>query len=354
MNNTENLRIEKYNSISNTLACMSNKQLRHALSDSTARHQGIGGSSVEIEVDNVPIFVKKVPISDFELKPDNYMSTANIFNLPMCYQYGIGSAGFGAWRELAAHIMTTNWVITRKCPNFPIMYHWRIIPDSISKEDLSYWDSQENYFATWENNQQIKFRIDSLNQANTSVMLFLEHFPKNLYQHLNEILTTNKSNNDASKHLNRISSSFENALDFMKANNFLHMDAHFWNVLADDEHIYLSDFGLALSETFDLSTSEKHFFEDHKNYDRYSFSVNLLHGVLTSYLGNTNWDQTLNDYLNNKLNADMPNAVKILLSKHAAVAEEMHTFYREIQKDKSSPYPTHKLDKLLEQQRGYL
>ncbi|MFO2743704.1 hypothetical protein SCM92_00625 [Legionella pneumophila serogroup 1] len=96
------------------------------------------------------------------------------------------------------------------------------------------------------------------------------------------------------------------------------------------------------------------FFEDHKNYDRYSFSVNLLHGVLTSYLGNTNWDQTLNDYLNNKLNADMPNAVKILLSKHAAVAEEMHTFYREIQKDKSSPYPTHKLDKLLEQQRGYL
>ncbi|MFO2743703.1 protein kinase [Legionella pneumophila serogroup 1] len=260
MNNTENLRIEKYNSISNTLACMSNKQLRHALSDSTARHQGIGGSSVEIEVDNVPIFVKKVPISDFELKPDNYMSTANIFNLPMCYQYGIGSAGFGAWRELAAHIMTTNWVITRKCPNFPIMYHWRIIPDSISKEDLSYWDSQENYFATWENNQQIKFRIDSLNQANTSVMLFLEHFPKNLYQHLNEILTTNKSNNDASKHLNRISSSFENALDFMKANNFLHMDAHFWNVLADDEHIYLSDFGLALSETFDLSTSEKHFF----------------------------------------------------------------------------------------------
>ena len=132
------------------------------------------------------------------------------------------------------------------------------------------------------------------------------------------------------------------------------MDAHFWNVLADDETIYLSDFGLALSERFDLSTNETHFFEDHKKYDRCHFSANLFHGILTSYLGNTNWDQTLNNYLNNKLNVDMPNEVKILLSKHAAVAEEMRTFYREIQKDKSSPYPTLKLDKLLQQQRGYL
>ncbi|KTD19418.1 hypothetical protein [Legionella israelensis] len=301
---------------------MSNKQLQSALSDSTVKHQGIGGSSVEIEVGNVPIFVKKVPISEFELKPNNYMSTANIFNLPMCYQYGIGSAGFGAWRELAAHIMTTNWVITGKCPNFPIMYHWRTIPDSISKEDLSYWDSQENYFANWENNPQIKFRIESLNQAKTSVLLFLEHFPKNLYQHLNEVLTANKSKNDSGKHLKRIRNSFKNVLDFMKANNFLHMDVHFWNALADEENIYLSDFGLSLSKRFDLSTSEKHFFEDNKNYDRCSFSINLLHSVLTSYLGNTNWDQTLNDYLNNKLSVDIPREVKALLSKHAAVAEE--------------------------------
>lgn len=88
MNNAERLRIEKYNAISNTLACMSNKLFRSTLSDRKTKHQGIGGASVEIEVD-VPVFVKKVPITGFELKPDNYRSTANIFNLPMCYQYGI-------------------------------------------------------------------------------------------------------------------------------------------------------------------------------------------------------------------------------------------------------------------------
>ncbi len=75
-------------------------------------HKGIGGTSLQIEIDNTPVFVKKVPLTDLELQPENYMSTANIFNLPMCYQYGIGSTGFGAWRELAAHVMITNWVIT--------------------------------------------------------------------------------------------------------------------------------------------------------------------------------------------------------------------------------------------------
>ncbi|HBD7093952.1 TPA: hypothetical protein KLD23_003136 [Legionella pneumophila] len=348
MNSTENERIEKYVKISNILACMSNKQLLSALSDSTAKHQGIGGASVEIEINNVPIFIKKVPITDFELQPDNYMSTANIFNLPMCYQYGIGSAGFGAWRELAAHIMTTNWVITGKCPNFPMMYHWRIIPDSIGKEDLSYWDSQENYFADWENNQQIKFRIDSLNQANTSILLFLEHFPKNLYQHLNEILAQSKPLSDSSKYLKKLITTFRSTLDFMSTNDFLHMDAHFHNVLADDETIYLSDFGLALSKKFDLSATELNFFEDNRNYDRCSFSVNLLHGILTSYVRDCNWDQTLQDYHNNKLTVNVPKEINELLLRHTPIAEEMHKFYREIQKDKSSPFPIHKLDKMLE------
>ena len=84
------------------------------------------------------------------------MSTANIFNLPMCYQYGIGSTGFGAWRELAAHVMTTNWVITGQCPNFPIMYHWRILADTdskiISDEEQTALDKDATY---WENNAPI-------------------------------------------------------------------------------------------------------------------------------------------------------------------------------------------------------
>ncbi|WP_406418196.1 hypothetical protein [Streptomyces sp. NBC_01614] len=35
-------------------------------------------------------------------------STANVLRLPAYFHHGIGSPGFGAWRELAVHTMTTN------------------------------------------------------------------------------------------------------------------------------------------------------------------------------------------------------------------------------------------------------
>ena len=96
-------RQQTYSRISSALACMSNKQLEKMLADGKVMHKGIGGTSLQVEIYNIPIFVKKAPITDLELQPKNYMSTANIFNLPMCYQYGIGSTGFGSWRELLAN-----------------------------------------------------------------------------------------------------------------------------------------------------------------------------------------------------------------------------------------------------------
>ncbi|HAT7747018.1 MULTISPECIES: protein kinase [Legionellaceae] len=346
--NTESKRIEKCTIVSNTLACMSNQQLQQVLSTGKEMHAGIGGTSVRIDIENIPVFVKRVPITEFELKPDNFMSTANIFKLPMCYQYGIGSAGFSAWRELAAHIMTTNWVISGQCPNFPMMYSWRIISNSLSKTDLSYWESTEKYLDYWENNPNIKERIHGLNSANTSVLLFLEHFPRNLHQHLKEVLSSNISELDSINHLEKLNKSFGTALEFMQKKGFLHMDAHFHNILADEDDIYLSDFGLALSKKFDLSMTEHNFVKDHEHYDRCSYSVNLLHAVLTAYAGKEHWDKTLSDYLTNKFSIKLPNKINEILSINAHIAEKMHTFYKEIQKDKSTPYPSNHMKEMLE------
>ncbi|HAT7873650.1 hypothetical protein [Legionella pneumophila] len=346
--NTESKRIEKYTIVSNTLACMSNQQLQQVLSTGNEMHSGIGGTSVRIDIENIPVFVKRVPITEFELKPDNFMSTANIFKLPICYQYGIGSAGFSAWRELAAHIMTTNWVISGQCANFPMMYSWRIIPNSLSKTDLSYWESTEKYLDYWENNQNIKERIHGLNNANTSVLLFLEHFPRNLHQHLKEVLSPSIVELDSINHLEKLNKSFGTVLEFMQKKGFLHMDAHFHNILADENDIYLSDFGLALSKKFDLSMTEHHFVKDHEHYDRCSYSVNLLHGVLTAYAGKDHWDQTLSDYLTNKFSIKLPDKINEILSKNAPIAEKMHIFYKEIQKDKSTPFPSNHMNGMLE------
>jgi hypothetical protein len=66
-------------------------------------HEGIGGKSALISIEDTPVFVKKLPLTNLEQLPQNFMSTANFFDLPLGYQYDMGSAGFGAWRELAAY-----------------------------------------------------------------------------------------------------------------------------------------------------------------------------------------------------------------------------------------------------------
>ena len=98
-------RIKQYSKVSTSLTCLSNEKLKQILADSKPMHEGIGGKSALISIDDTPIFVKKVLLTDLEQLPQHFMSTANIFDLPLSYQYGVGSAGFGAWRELATHIM---------------------------------------------------------------------------------------------------------------------------------------------------------------------------------------------------------------------------------------------------------
>ncbi len=331
-------RTQNHTIVSNNLACLSNSQLQQTLSAGKTMHTGIGGTSVQIQIENIPIFVKKVPLTELELKPENFMSTANLFNLPMCYQYGIGSAGFGAWRELAAHIMTTNWVISGQCPAFPLLYSWRIMPNSLNQTDLSYWGSTENYLSYWENNIYITDRIKGLGKSSCSILLFLEHFPTNLSLQLKEVFSHNNES-DVIRYLEKLDLSFETVFKFMQDNSFLHMDAHFRNILADEDNIYLSDFGLALSKNFDLSRTELNFMNAHKLYDQSSYSVNLLHGILTSYAGDDNWDKTLKDYLTNKLSITIPYKIQDILSKHVSMAEKMHRFYKEMQRDKSTSYP---------------
>ena len=53
------IRQQTYDKISNTLACMSNKQLEQILADDKEIHKVMGGTSLHIEVDNTPVFVKK-------------------------------------------------------------------------------------------------------------------------------------------------------------------------------------------------------------------------------------------------------------------------------------------------------
>jgi hypothetical protein len=52
-------------------------------------HEGIGAKSALISIIDTPVFVKKLTLTDLDQLPQHFMSTVNIFDLPLSYQYGI-------------------------------------------------------------------------------------------------------------------------------------------------------------------------------------------------------------------------------------------------------------------------
>jgi len=110
-------RLTAHSAVSTSLALCSDRALRELVDTAVPIGSGIGGKSVLLEVAGTPVFVKRVPLTDPERQPEYGIGT-------------IGGPGFGAWRELAVHTMTTNWVLAAEHEGFPLMYHWRVLPDS--------------------------------------------------------------------------------------------------------------------------------------------------------------------------------------------------------------------------------
>lgn len=117
-------RIARHAELSTRCGSMSETELLAVIADGEPR---LGwGVSRTVEVAGHAVFVKTLPVTAVEL--ETYQSTANLFDLPATYQYGVGSAGFGAGRELAAHARTTQWVLDGHIDNFPLLYHHRLVP----------------------------------------------------------------------------------------------------------------------------------------------------------------------------------------------------------------------------------
>ncbi|MEU8959919.1 serine/threonine-protein kinase [Streptomyces sp. NPDC048518] len=273
-----------YSRVSIDLALRSDRELQRSLATASPLGSGIGGSSAVLQVADLPVFVKRVPLTEVELQPDHLRSTANTFGLPLFCQYGIGGPGFGAWREVAAHTMTTNWVLSGGHQGFPLMYHWRVLPNAAPVTLPSELADIERAVAYWGGGGGVRRRISGLEESSSSVVLFLEYIPQTLHAWLAEQV---RMGPDA---VVRACTFIEEELvagtSFMNDRGLLHFDAHFQNILTDGQRLYFADFGLALSSRFDLSPAERDFFDAHRTYDRaytLSYLVNSLISCLYGY-----------------------------------------------------------------------
>lgn len=293
-----NPRLHSYWSISKVLAAISDDQLVRLIADSLEMHSGIGGRSQSLVVDGLPVFVKRVPLTDLELKTEHYGSTRNIFDLPLCFHYGIGSPGVGAWRELAAHILSTEWVVAELCDCFPLLYHHRVLAsaDSLPVMNLEEWGGIENYLKFWGQPQALAHRVESLNSARSEVLLFLEYVPETLFSWLHGQFSIGEV--AAARALEFVVRHMSAATDFMSRHGFIHFDAHFNNILTDGCRLYFGDLGLALSSEFDLSAAELEFLNAHLNtYDQCAGVLNTLHAVFCHLYGSARWREMFYGYI---------------------------------------------------------
>ena len=82
-------RLARYAAVSTALTLLSDEELCERVKDATGLNTGIGGTTALMQVEETPIFVKIIPLTEKERHTENAMSTENVFKLPPFCHYGI-------------------------------------------------------------------------------------------------------------------------------------------------------------------------------------------------------------------------------------------------------------------------
>lgn len=258
-------RIKKYYKLNTELSYLSDDQVSSFITSKEVKSLGI---TQVIKFKKNKIFLKVIPIAELFYK--NQFNTSNLYDLPVYYNYGIGSAGVNPWRELLLHIKTSNWVLENKSPSFPLLYHYRIIEN----DNKSFSDggvSNPDLMKRWGNNKQIKKYLTDRSKSNYKIVLFLEHIPHVAYKYLEKNPKFIKSFYDQSSKIVKL----------LKSQHILHNDGHLRNILVDNnKKIYLTDFGLSFDKAFDLSKDEIKFMDKNAKIDQYYMIRNIFQNYL--------------------------------------------------------------------------
>ncbi|WP_144123974.1 serine/threonine protein phosphatase [Catellatospora sichuanensis] len=345
-------RLARHYTASAALALLSDAELADRVASAEVVGAGIGGVTARLDVGGTTVFVKRIPLTDLERRPEHVRSTVNLHGLPPHCQYGIVSPGFGAWRELAANTLTTNWVLAGRHPGFPLMYHWRVLPGApaVAAEHADI----EASVAFMGGDPAVRDRLEALARASASLVLFLEHLPHRLGDWLAGPVAAGGGELVAACRM--MEQGLVGGVDFLQAHELHHFDAHLGNLLTDGRHVYFVDFGLAVSPRFALSPQESAFLTRHATHDAGYVRMRLVNWLVQHVVGVPVPDDggpvERNAYIRECASGRRPEGVEPdladMIVRHAPVAALMNDFYWQLfDGAMQTPYPADEVARAL-------
>ncbi|GAA0900260.1 hypothetical protein [Virgisporangium aurantiacum] len=329
-------RVTANRAVADHLARLDDHDIVALLDAATPGPPGIGGATTTFDIAGTRVFAKAIPLTDRERERD----TRNIFDLPTYYQYGIGSAGFGTWREIAVHERTTRWVLDGAFGGFPVVHHWRVLPRPPEPMPAR---EREFFLGRWGDSPAVRARMAAIDSASAVVVVVMEHIPFTVDEWLKARVADGPR--AAAAAVSFVEDGLSTATDFLAAQGIVHFDAHFWNVLTDGHGLYLADFGLALAADFTLTGEERDFLGRHRDYDRCHVATHLTHWLVHHTAG-VPWPDC-HGYVAAQADAgfpDLPPWAATVATRHAPVATVLGAFHeRLIAGDLSAPYPSEAL-----------
>jgi hypothetical protein len=267
--------------VATALQGLPDDDLSRLLATAGTRGARIGGATAVLEVDGTRVFVKRLALTDLEQQPEHRRSTANLFRLPRSCHYGVGAPAASAWRELRVHQLVTQWVLDGGCDGFPLLYHWRVLPQDPRRGlDCAEHGDLDTWVAFWHGSAAVRQRLEALSHASADLVLFLEHVPQTLLSFLADRHQQGPEVLDAV--LGSVESQLVRVARWMASYGLRHFDAHLRNIVVDRGRLYVTDFGLASSTAFQVTATEADFLNSHAEHDIAYVVKELVNWVVTS------------------------------------------------------------------------
>jgi hypothetical protein len=243
--------------------------------------------------------------------------------------------------------MTTNWVLDKRCQGFPLLYHWRVLPEPPPERSTpEQRETLERTVGYWAGSPAVRERLEAVARSSASVVLFLEYLPQNLHEWLSAQVALGEQATESACAM--VERDLINGISFMNSGGLLHFDAHFRNILTDGRCLYFSDFGLAMSSRFDLSPVESEFFREHVSHDLCYAVTQLVNWLVAALHPAVDRRAFIRGCAEGGDPAGLPPSAAAIVKRYALIAAVMNEFYWTLHtEDRTARYPVDEIESAL-------